>query len=715
VFIRAKRCGAFDINAPIDCDKGTLLDHALKEGKLTIVQKLLDEGAAPSEWSDFVHLLMQKLIEQHASLPDEEFKELIRHLLPQMLGRFSASWTNTISFSKAVEVFIRAKHCGAFDINDPIDCEKGTLLHHAVKVSRYSVVQKLVDEGSVPTLADANNKTAFDLAKARGNAQIFDIVLRKMVQLDKTLLVKHAQLENGRFVYRLLLCGAEVPDDEALINKILNLVLFFDINFLELSDKDLKEKMNVVVSLSRRVLYTNDDVFLFLTAGYRTFNLLQQCGALSGPVFRDGLSLMHWAALRNNVDLMKQLISMNAKLDCQVEYYRTTPLHIAVLHGHIDCVSLLSVFPQLVQITSLTTLHLPGDRVAQVDATPFDLALRLERLDLIDVFIDKSNDPVSLFDPLYKAYEQAPNAELMLRLRKAVRKSPLAQNSLRSLVRACEMFLESNKLEPALILHLAGHRSLIPYFEKAGYRSPIVPKAHAILYATFSDSPIAGCFMSYGESLIERLKKDPEKAKMEAVQFKEACLAFRRMHAVFALETPVFILPLHEQIGSILQQHSSCKKSSELNYEASFDETDGCIVVGDIFVSKDRKDITKYGMDAYAMGLSEGRDFRALGIDNNLAELSKLVEQNKVERTLLEAEIDRKQALLKRLQQNGVLSTLKPQDELDKIRQWEFTFNIHLLEWVFSKKDRLIKITEEHKVDAVSKIKNTDIISLLMA
>ena len=123
-FLLKVKSGIFQVDTPVDCHERTLLYHAVRLKQYKFMGLLLKAGALPTnldpsileellktgpflqfvqlvlkglripEESGFIDLAMQKLCEYHKSLLDDKFREVMKLLLPQMMGRRARTGRN---------------------------------------------------------------------------------------------------------------------------------------------------------------------------------------------------------------------------------------------------------------------------------------------------------------------------------------------------------------------------------------------------------------------------------------------------------------------------------------------------------------------------------------------------------------------------------------------------------------------------------------------
>lgn len=89
---------------------------------------------------------------------------------------------------------------------------------------------------------------------------------------------------------------------------------------------------------------------------------------------REGVSLLHWAAINNKFDVVKYLISKGAEVDRVGGNQQASPMHWAIREYHLEMVGLLMYYgadPHVTDMFGMTCLHV----AAQMGATSILLYL----------------------------------------------------------------------------------------------------------------------------------------------------------------------------------------------------------------------------------------------------------------------------------------------------------------------------------------------------
>ena len=201
------------------------------------------------------------------------------------------------------------------------------------------------------------------------------------------------------------------------------------------------------------------------------------------------------------------------------------------------------------------------------------------------------------------------------------------------------------------------------------------------------------------------LSSESEEAQTRGVQFIHACSVVQKMCEIFNTRPPQTLAKKIQDINELVTTQKSRKNASKETFEEDFDEQDCGIIVGDFF-SAERTKHGEYYRNALEMGLQEGRDFRVLGMDDNLKGLCNL--NNQKER--LDCELAKKHALLAKFHGHGVLKALGPLNDRSNIVAWENTFNRWLFEWALLNKERVLQMLNEQKVETISQLKSDDLI-----
>ncbi|XP_053140533.1 palmitoyltransferase ZDHHC13 [Hemicordylus capensis] len=124
-------------------------------------------------------------------------------------------------------------------------------------------------------------------------------------------------------------------------------------------DKDLPKEQNVLPFVED---YSNFDIVKATQYG-----LLERCQELVEAGYdvrqpdKENVTLLHWAAINNRLDLVKFFISKGAVVDQLGGDLNSTPLHWAVRQGHLSMVILLLKFgadPTLIDGEGYSSLHL---------------------------------------------------------------------------------------------------------------------------------------------------------------------------------------------------------------------------------------------------------------------------------------------------------------------------------------------------------------------
>jgi hypothetical protein len=174
-------------------------------------------------------------------------------------------------------------------------------------------------------------------------------------------------------------------------------------------------------------------------------------------------------------------------------------------------------------------------------------------------------------------------------------------------------------------------------------------------------------------------------------------------------------------IGSAIQKSASKSETQKRSFAKDYDEQDGMVLVGRIFAEiNEGRVITAYCQRALEMGLAEGRDFRAVGIDDNLADLHAQLkgERTEAERKALEQELiaekKRKRTDLIEWQKRDCLKKISLPDDLlfAELCNWEIRYNHALLSLLFTKEDQLVKLLKSAGVDALSQLEEVNLQSL---
>ena len=700
-----------DLNG-YECRSRKFIKNVVKE-RFSLFIKLVLRGLKIPQNANMAELVMQKLSERHHEMSDEQFKALAERLIPQMVGHLTFKTLDELV--QRVEVFFRAARCGCFDVNTPLNVEQKTLLHYAAQHRHHRVVTQLLDAGAHPTAKDERGLLPIHFALVSGRDPIIQLLLMKMIELDPTLLRTSVEQKNSRMVYGLLKCGVEVPDDELFICSIINL-LIFDLHLPPMGDLELQELIKIVVSLSQRVNFlTHREVFFFLTKTERILRLLPLCQVIQGPIYKGGWTLMHWVATQGDHGRMKRLMDWGAPSTCQTEDFNITPLYIAVCNNHSACILQLASHAHLVQIPSSTPVSVGWDRFAIIEETPFEYSVRLGQEGVINLFIKALDDPHILLTTILKAvnlHEERRNNpqfhEFLLNcLYRVLSHSKAVRASVFPLVDGCSKFIEKKEISTELLQSFVAHHPYIPYFQKMGYKKVFGSEVRRPLREIFTKSPLGDCLQSYGHRLI----RNPAATKQEVLLFREACIVAERMNNIFKQKPLVFIQPLLGRLTTFLERSTP---HFETSFETAFDEKDGSCLVGEILVDEDRKWMIQCAIDASEMGLLEGRDFRCIGIDDNLAELTKIIERDPTKKERLSDELTRKREIFKRFEEHGVYLPQQLDVQHSQIRRWEFEVNITLLKWVLSQKDKVQKLLKEKQVESLSKLAGVDLIGFLV-
>jgi len=73
----------------------------------------------------------------------------------------------------------------------------------------------------------------------------------------------------------------------------------------------------------------------------RVVQLIESDYQLASKPLDDNITLLHWAAINNRVDIAKYLVNKGAKIDASGGVLNSTPLHWAVRDGKLDMVIFL--------------------------------------------------------------------------------------------------------------------------------------------------------------------------------------------------------------------------------------------------------------------------------------------------------------------------------------------------------------------------------------
>lgn len=73
----------------------------------------------------------------------------------------------------------------------------------------------------------------------------------------------------------------------------------------------------------------------------RVVQLIESDSQLASKPLDDNITLLHWAAINNRLDIAKYLINKGAKIDAFGGVLKSTPLQWAIRDGKLDIVILL--------------------------------------------------------------------------------------------------------------------------------------------------------------------------------------------------------------------------------------------------------------------------------------------------------------------------------------------------------------------------------------
>lgn len=644
---------------------------------------------------------------------DEEFKKFI----PLLVGHLQRTAVFEHERQLYTEMLFEGIALKLIDIDAPIDPDGNRFIHWAIEDP--DLLEFFLERKANPNIVNSSNTTPLMMCMQRGNAEAV------------VLLCAH---------------GAAVPPNHDLALQLLSLV------------SPLENTQNVTLCLLaiwRQINWLDipEDkplhVLVFSDSGFR---LLESEGLFNRPLTADGLTLFHLAVVREDVDAARYIADRGVDVTTRLGQMQFTALHLARASNRATMIAfLLSNFPQLLNLR------------ASDELTVFEGILHShDNRELVPIFIEhcKAED---LLPALHKEMEQAvepsrtsmmipvhhPNGfvqellhvlplnpfEEVKRMQKYVvlrrqlvqllKKSQLFQQSLKGIYLEFRKFKTHREISGNLICQLATHQPYLQYLGRIPYEELVGVLVRDLLRSTLESEEFQMCFMS----LAEPYYRDAPVQLEEASQLKEACLALNGMCKMLKV-VPTQSLPgkqgflFHQMaflIGSAIQKSASKSETQKRSFAKDYDEQDGMVLVGGIFAEiKEGKVITAYCQRALKMGLAEGRDFRAVGIDDNLAALHAQLkgERTEVERKALEQELiaekKRKKTDLIAWKKRDCLKEISfPDDFLfDELCNWEIRYNRALLSLLFTKENQLVKLLHSAGVDVLSKLKQVNLQSL---
>jgi ankyrin repeat protein len=697
------KLGVAKINTPLE-SQGTCLLH-LKISSDTFTTKLLKLGADPNlkgpggatpfhlaaEQSNLA--VIKLFVEQGAELnavDDQGCTPLIRSLKK---GRLEIALFLLRKKNLQKEPF---PHCSQeeFEALIPVLLQNLPALYR----SEYKNLAK-------QWICQAIQKQMIDLKTHGGplfhwgfeDIDFMELLLKKGVSPDvvnaEGETVLHGAVENRRsdLILKLYEYKVSIPQDpelaleasELFYNfeslKFLKCLLAFwkQISFNDLSYQAQNEHMPKLYSL------------LFSPTG---LGLLKSEKTANTPFTRDGLTPLHLAVIGGNmaaVDIVLNNLGGNPLIT--FSQFRLTALHLAVMWDRPEVTSyLVQKYPPLLWLKDSS-----GE-------TALEYALRFH-FELVPIFVEYGkpedlipfiqNEKIRLAEPIPSADLPIEIARIALYsyLRKTyailLKKHRAFQESFSRVANALNLFKASKAIRDDFLPELDQHRPYLPYLQNIPYLE-LFGSQIKTLQSTLESDDLYGCLFCLAEQALAEQNKE----KISSI--KEALLVLHALYNNFArtsippIESPFLLMS--QKLAHELQTLTSKNASQTQDFMKDFDDNDSATLIATFFAtnpSYTNKHITGYCQKAYEMGLAEGRDLRAVGIDDTIAALCDLID---IQQTL-EVTILKKQALLQNLQKQGFLKDLSCPEKLElhsEWKKWESSFNIALLLFILSQKNK---------------------------
>ena len=719
--------------SPIDCQGYTPLDRSLQSYRVDIAIALLKAKKQQNAFFPFCS--------------EAEFKRLIP-LLVDYLSRTDIPIDERPFYISLLRWGIALK---LIDPNLPIDPQGNRLIHWAIQ--KYDVLDFLLNNQADPNVENSNKTRPIHLAAETVNIPALKRLLRAKVLIDvkdqngqsplmisiqkksvDAILLFSAQvgLLNHDLALQAvrLLASLNHPHSEEVTRCLLT--LWRQINVLDLLPEEQKK------------LLPNLYGIVFSEFGCR---FLERESSFDAPLTSDGLFPIHLAVIGGNVMNVKFLGDKGVDMTARLGPIKRTVLHLALGSTPNVLIYLLSNFPQL------TTLRAS-------DITAFQCVLLMYDKSLISLFVEHCNPDELLRDihvemekvaepsrisfmqpieqpdgtvreqlivvlphPLEEFARQERYVFLREQLILLLKKSATFQENFHQICRGFNGFESEQKISGSFIAELAKHHSWMLYLKRVPYEEIFGLEKRKLLISILQTKEFQSCLMELGEPYRDATSVHLE----EALQLKQAFLTIDSMCRKFKIipqgSTPQDeTSPFHQiaiRIGLATQKITSKAAATKRTFAHDYDEMDGMVLIGRIFAEiKDGKIVTTFCQRAQQMGLLEGRDFRAIGIDDNISDLYAQLQGKQGDRETVELQLNveknRKTAELIKWRKAGFLKNFSPPTDLffAELPHWEVEYNNALLKIAFSKESSLIHLLKLKKVEALSQLEPFELQSL---
>jgi ankyrin repeat protein len=235
-----------------------------------------------------------------------------------------------------------------FDVNAVVgvrenDQDKFTLIHIATQYSQEEVVRFLIERNAVINIRSFNSNTALHVAAQKDNVDIITLLL------DKGASVNVRGADGRTPVHHAAYCG-NLSVTKLLVQREASLEKTDNMGRTPLMLAALADKLEVVRYLAKTgaginvCSDTGSDLHLAINEIplYAMCLLREQVDDINGRNAELGMSPLHFAILRQNLEIVKYLIERGADINlCTREGRNRSPLHLAVLSGNLEILDCL--------------------------------------------------------------------------------------------------------------------------------------------------------------------------------------------------------------------------------------------------------------------------------------------------------------------------------------------------------------------------------------
>lgn len=620
------------------------------------------------------------------------------------------------------------------------DFEGKTPLYRAVEMESPLLASLLLEYKADPNIADEEGITPLHVAVDLGSMELTNLLLTHNANpnifngfdegtpLDLAIYTQRADL-----VLKLYESGAHISPKTAFKALVLLYTLpqTLDVNCLLAF-----YKQGCFLSLTSLHLCFHIHELSSLLFCEKGLQMLQNTNMVNTPLTLDGLTPVHIAILSGSTSTIDRLLNLGGNLEATCTEFQLSALHLATTivsqEGRL-IQYLLRKCPALLHKKHLNNetaweavvrLHFHLLPIFVECCTPEDLipAVQNEKVAVAEPYPLIDGTVVRLADSygVIQYYDLSSDDYLSLEISRVQKYTLLCtfylellknhqpfKDNFQRIVQEFQNFSTLQTLSEKWVHEINNHRPYMSYLQNVSYQKIFEEKIVAIKSILESNA-----FYHSLASLIDTHLSTQNKTAL--FQIKEALFVLNAMHANFNVseQHKKAFFALFEKLSTTLQMFVSRESAQKQNLMTTFDEMDGAQFIANLLSTYPNKEVTDYCQAAFKAGLIEGRDLRAVGIDDTIAILSLLTNAGTEQPDLQFLNtIEKKRALLQQLQQKGFLQSVACPDPCTEV--WEQLFNKELLLLILSKQEALQQLLESQSVESVSKLQNFDLLTFL--